>query len=144
MLPPTPVTRIIPSPVPRLSLQSDDERKPDVHEYVEMQAEVPIVTKQKETTKNEIKTVTKLARKSHATRVRKAAPSTGAKRTERRKQKDTDEDMMKQWKTSFSQSEERKNLGEKEYRIRTTKINKMKVDRLMQSIGQSKKIQKEN
>jgi hypothetical protein len=150
VLQPTTSPRIepLPEPSPRQpSSQPEDERKPDVSGPVKVQATVTVVRKQQRTTKNKIETTTNPARKPKAPGVRRArAPAD--KRTdrtdERRRQMDTDENTMKQWQESFKKHEERKNLGEKEYRIRTSRKNKMKVDQLMQSIGQSKRIQKEN
>lgn len=143
--PSTPDKRL-PSPEPshasRHSPQPYDEWMSDVHEYTEVEKVITSISKQKQRTITRIVTTTtksRTNRKEYASAVKRKE-----RMNERKKQKEEDEIVAKEWKTSFQANEERKKLGEKEYRIRTARINKRKVDQLMQAIAQSMRFEKED
>jgi hypothetical protein len=128
--------QIVPSPKPSSALR----RAPEPTNNVEVQRQGTVIIESKQTIKFQREPRKKM--KSPQTGRKKGPPATGARR-ERPRQTQFDEDTTQEWKTSFLLQQERKNLGEKEYRRRTAKKNREKVDQLMKSIKQSKEIQKE-
>jgi hypothetical protein len=130
----------VPSPKPSSALRRAPEPRSKSEPNVEVQGQGTVIIESKQTIKVQREPRKKM--KSPQTGRKKCPPATGAQR-ERPRPTQSDEDTKHEWKTSFLLQQERKNLGEKEYRIRTAKKNKEKVDQLMKSIKQSKEIQKE-
>lgn len=78
------------------------------------------------------------------TKLDETAPTRPNQPTTVGQQEQPDEETIEEWKATFMEREEKKRLGEKEYRIRRARKNKERVDQVMKSIKESKQIEIED